>query len=60
MKILVELRNLSTGSIAIAEVEIPGDSVNLEKLLASIPTGYEYCTYWVVEPTVTKVETLRY
>lgn len=60
MTILIELSNIATGQIAIAECDIPGDTVNEGELLASIPAGYEYSHYWLVEPPAPIVETLRY
>ena len=60
MKIKVELLNRATGHSAIADVEIPGDSINLDRLLASIPSGYEYCHYWVVEHPAPQIKRLRY
>lgn len=60
MKIKVELFNKVTGGMAIGYCEISEDTVNLAKLRASIPSGYEYCTYWVVEPPKPKAEWLRY
>jgi hypothetical protein len=60
MKIKVELANLVTGEIAIAEVEIAGDTVNLDQLLASIPEGYQDLTYWVTESPSPTIEQLKY
>ena len=60
MKIKVELLNRATGKLAIADVEIPEDSVNLDRLLASIPESYEYCHYWVVELPEPPICRLRY
>jgi hypothetical protein len=60
MKIKVELVNLVTGEEAIAYGKILEDTVNLDQLLASIPKGYQYLTYWVTESPSPTIERLKY
>ena len=42
----IELLNRETGGIAIAELRL-NSPLNLEKLRQSLPTNYQFLTFWI-------------